>query len=61
MRGFPLLRDPVPSGPVGTWEHVADNILKPIETQSVKDKLRQVTAEPYDRGARGVPTIAVEA
>jgi 2-hydroxychromene-2-carboxylate isomerase len=34
-------------------------ILKAIETQSVKDKLRQVTAEAYERGVRGVPTIAV--
>jgi 2-hydroxychromene-2-carboxylate isomerase len=34
-------------------------ILKAIETQSVKDKLREVTAEAYDRGVRGVPTIAV--
>ena len=34
-------------------------ILKAFETQSVKDKLREVTAEAYDRGVRGVPTIAV--
>lgn len=34
-------------------------VLKAIETQSVKDKLREVTAEAYDRGVRGVPTIAV--
>jgi 2-hydroxychromene-2-carboxylate isomerase len=34
-------------------------ILKAIETQSVKDKLREATAEAYDRGVRGVPTIAV--
>jgi 2-hydroxychromene-2-carboxylate isomerase len=34
-------------------------ILKAIETQSVKDKLRDVTAEAYARGVRGVPTIAV--
>jgi 2-hydroxychromene-2-carboxylate isomerase len=34
-------------------------VLKAIETQSVKDKLRKVTAEAYDRGVRGVPTIAV--
>jgi len=34
-------------------------VLKAIETQSVKDKLREVTAEAYERGIRGVPTIAV--
>ena len=34
-------------------------VLKAIETQSVKDKLRQVTADAYDRGVRGVPTIAL--
>ena len=34
-------------------------VLKAIETQSVKDKLKDVTAEAYDRGVRGVPTIAV--
>ena len=34
-------------------------ILKALETQSVKDKLREATAEAYDRGVRGVPTIAV--
>src|SRR4051794_1475418 len=34
-------------------------ILKAIETQSVKDKLREATAEAYKRGVRGVPTIAV--
>jgi 2-hydroxychromene-2-carboxylate isomerase len=34
-------------------------VLKAIETQSVKDKLRAVTVEAYDRGVRGVPTIAV--
>jgi 2-hydroxychromene-2-carboxylate isomerase len=34
-------------------------ILKAIETQSVKDKLRDATAEAYERGVRGVPTIAV--
>jgi len=34
-------------------------VLKAIETQSVKDKLRQATREAYDRGVRGVPTIAV--
>ena len=34
-------------------------ILKALETQSVKDKLREATAEAYDKGVRGVPTIAV--
>ncbi len=34
-------------------------VLKAIETQSVKDKLRDATAEAYERGVRGVPTIAV--
>ena len=34
-------------------------ILKALETQSVKDKLREATAEAYERGVRGVPTIAV--
>ena len=34
-------------------------VLKALETQSVKDKLRQATQEAYDRGVRGVPTIAV--
>ena len=34
-------------------------VLKALETQSIKDKLRQVTAEAYERGVRGVPTIAV--
>ena len=34
-------------------------VLKALETQSIKDKLRQVTAEAYERGVRGAPTIAV--
>ena len=34
-------------------------VLKAIDTQSVKDKLREATAEAYERGIRGVPTIAV--
>jgi 2-hydroxychromene-2-carboxylate isomerase len=34
-------------------------ILKALETQSVKDRLREATQEAYDRGVRGVPTIAV--
>ena len=35
-------------------------ILKALETQSVKDKLRENTTEAYERGLRGVPTIAVD-
>jgi 2-hydroxychromene-2-carboxylate isomerase len=34
-------------------------VLKAIETQSVKDRLREVTSQAYKRGVRGVPTIAV--
>ena len=34
-------------------------ILKALETQSVKDRLKEATAEAYERGVRGVPTIAV--
>jgi 2-hydroxychromene-2-carboxylate isomerase len=34
-------------------------VLKAIDTQSVKDRLREVTSEAYERGVRGVPTIAV--
>jgi 2-hydroxychromene-2-carboxylate isomerase len=34
-------------------------ILRALETQSVKDKLREATADAYERGVRGVPTIAV--
>jgi 2-hydroxychromene-2-carboxylate isomerase len=34
-------------------------VLKAIDTQSVKDRLREVTQAAYDRGVRGVPTIAV--
>jgi 2-hydroxychromene-2-carboxylate isomerase len=34
-------------------------ILKALETQSVKDRLRENTREAYERGVRGVPTIAV--
>ena len=34
-------------------------ILKALDTQSVKDKLRENTREAYARGVRGVPTIAV--
>ena len=34
-------------------------VLKAIETQSVKDRLREATRAAYERGVRGVPTIAV--
>ncbi len=34
-------------------------LLKAIETQSVKDRLREATAEAYERGVRGVPSVAV--
>ena len=34
-------------------------ILKALETQSVKDRLKEATAEAYERGVRGVPTVAV--
>jgi 2-hydroxychromene-2-carboxylate isomerase len=34
-------------------------ILKALETQSVKDNLRNATQQAYDLGVRGVPTIAV--
>jgi 2-hydroxychromene-2-carboxylate isomerase len=35
-------------------------VLKGIETQSVKDKLRVATDEALTRGIVGIPTIAVE-
>lgn len=34
-------------------------ILKALETQSVKDRLREATRQAYERGVRGVPTIAI--
>jgi 2-hydroxychromene-2-carboxylate isomerase len=34
-------------------------VLKAIETRSVKDALRSATREAYERGVRGVPTVAV--
>ena len=34
-------------------------ILKALETQSVKDRLREATQEAYERGVRGVPTVAI--
>ena len=35
-------------------------VLKALETQSVKDKLKDATKEAYERGVRGVPTVAVD-
>jgi 2-hydroxychromene-2-carboxylate isomerase len=34
-------------------------VLKGIEMQSTKDRLREATRDAYERGVRGVPTIAV--
>ena len=34
-------------------------VLKALEMQSVKDRLRQATDEAYARGVGGVPTVAV--
>jgi len=34
-------------------------VLKGIEMQSTKDRLREMTREAYERGVRGVPTVAV--
>jgi 2-hydroxychromene-2-carboxylate isomerase len=34
-------------------------VLKGIELQSTKDRLKQTTQEAYDRGVRGVPSVAV--
>lgn len=34
-------------------------VLKGIETQSVKERLKAATQEAIDRGVRGVPTIAI--
>jgi 2-hydroxychromene-2-carboxylate isomerase len=34
-------------------------VLKGIEMQSTKDRLRAVTQEAYDRGVRGVPSVVV--
>jgi 2-hydroxychromene-2-carboxylate isomerase len=34
-------------------------VTKGIELQSTKDRLRAVTADAYERGVRGVPTLAV--
>jgi 2-hydroxychromene-2-carboxylate isomerase len=34
-------------------------VLKGIELQSTKDRLKAATQEAYDRGVRGVPSIAV--
>jgi 2-hydroxychromene-2-carboxylate isomerase len=34
-------------------------VLKGIEMQSTKDRLRAVTQEAYERGVRGVPSLAI--
>jgi 2-hydroxychromene-2-carboxylate isomerase len=34
-------------------------VLKAIELQSTKDRLKEATQEAYDRGVRGVPSVAV--
>jgi len=34
-------------------------VLKGIESKGTKERLRAATAEAYDRGVRGVPTVAV--
>lgn len=34
-------------------------VLKAIELQSTKDRLKEVTQKAYDRGVRGVPTVAI--
>jgi 2-hydroxychromene-2-carboxylate isomerase len=34
-------------------------VLKGIEMQSTKDRLRAATEEAYDRGVRGVPSVVV--
>ena len=34
-------------------------VLKAIELQSIKDRLRAATDEAYDRGVRGVPSVVV--
>jgi 2-hydroxychromene-2-carboxylate isomerase len=34
-------------------------VLKGIEMQSTKDRLRRATREAFERGVRGVPTVAV--
>ena len=34
-------------------------VLKAIETQGVKDRLRAATADAYERGVRGAPSVVV--
>lgn len=34
-------------------------LLKALETQSIKDRLKTETTRAYERGVRGVPTVAV--
>jgi len=35
-------------------------VLKAIELQSTKDRLKEATQEAYDRGVRGVPSVVIE-
>ena len=35
-------------------------VLKAIELQSTKDRLKEATRDAYDRGVRGVPSVVVE-
>jgi 2-hydroxychromene-2-carboxylate isomerase len=35
-------------------------VLKAIELQSIKDRLKEATQEAYDRGVRGVPSVVVD-
>ncbi len=34
-------------------------VVKGIESKGIKERLRAATAEAYDRGVRGVPTVAI--
>jgi 2-hydroxychromene-2-carboxylate isomerase len=35
-------------------------VLKGIELQSTKDRLKEATQEAYDRGVRGVPSVVID-
>ena len=35
-------------------------VLKAIDLQSTKDRLKEATQEAYERGVRGVPSVAIE-
>jgi 2-hydroxychromene-2-carboxylate isomerase len=35
-------------------------VLKGIELQSTKDRLREATQAAYDRGVRGAPSVVIE-